>query len=481
MILTSESLDEDFLKSILQSSFNGIMTFKTVRNVHDEILDFEWVFSNDVACMTVGLSVEKMIGYRLLDVMPGNREAGLFDRYKKVVETGESAAFEQYYPGEEINKWFRISAVKTGDGFTVTFQDISEMKQTFMEAVTRERKYRKLFEESLDSIFITNEDLVLIEVNPAFIGLFLYQQDQLTCMSFGDMFSKMDDFDLFKRVFLDQGSVEEFEAVLLDQMGTKRDCLINCASILDEETQNMSYIGVVRDMTKRKRAERDLIIAEKLSMTGKISRTIAHEVRNPLTNLTLAMEQLKDEMSIDDDDAQLYFSIIRRNADRIGKLISDLLDSSKPKKLIFKTQSINKVIMGALELVRDRLDLLNMKLEESYNEDLPDLQVDDDQLKIAFLNLMVNAVEAMEKDQGILTIHTYQDRDYVHADIQDNGKGMSEQSLDRLFEPFFTSKDSGTGLGLVSVQNIIRGHRGEIKAKSKLGEGTTFTMTFPVG
>ncbi|MEP3091012.1 MAG: ATP-binding protein [Ekhidna sp.] len=456
------------------------MTFKSVRSETDEIIDFEWTFTNDIASDMVGIPSDKLIGSRLLQLMPGNEEVGLFDKYKEVVKTGKFSTFEQYYPGEEVNKWFRVSAVKLNDGFTVTFQDVSDLKQAVMEVETRGKKYRKLFEESIDPIFLANDQLVFIDTNLAFQRLFVYAEDELVCMSLEGLFADRGHFNLFQKKFLEQGKVEEFETILLDKEGRKKDCLINCARLEDEETREKSFIGVVRDLTKRKRADRELLVAEKLSMTGKISRTIAHEVRNPLTNLTLAMEQLKEEIPEDVEDAELYFDIIKRNANRIGKLISDLLDSSKPKELKLETQPLNQTVKDALNLVRDRINLLNMTLKEEYEADLPDISLDADQLKVALLNLMINAIEAMKKGKGILTIKTYSEDGYLHLEIIDNGKGISIENLEKLFEPFYTSKEEGTGLGLVTVQNIIQSHKGEIKAESEDGKGTTFKINFPV-
>ncbi len=124
---------QQLLKSILDSSLDGIMAFQSVRNLRDEIIDFEWIFVNDVAEAIVGRTANYLLGKKLLDEMPGNKDAGLFDKYVRVVETGKYISFEQYYSADRIDKWFKISAVKLNDGFTVTFQDITELKQALIE------------------------------------------------------------------------------------------------------------------------------------------------------------------------------------------------------------------------------------------------------------------------------------------------------------------------------------------------------------
>ncbi|MEO9485258.1 MAG: PAS domain S-box protein [Ekhidna sp.] len=471
------SSTEALLKSILDSAFNGIMTFKSVRNENNEIIDFEWLFVNDVAEEITGKKSDELLCSKLLDIMPANKETGLFDRYVKVVETGEFDTFEQFYQSEKVDKWFRISVVKLGDGFTVNFQDISDHKGALQETVANEQKYRRLFEESIDPIFHVDENFQILDTNPSFQRLFNYADDELVCMNFRQLFSDRADYKVLRKILLDKGATDELEVELVHRVGEKKSCIVNCASIRNEDGEQ-TFIGVIRDMTKRKQANQEMIQAEKLSMTGKIARTIAHEVRNPLTNLTLALEQLKDEVPEELEDAELYFNIISRNADRIGKLITDLLNSSKPKELQLKRHSLNQLIEEALDLVKDRLNLQSMKLGKSLSEELPSIMLDGDQVKIALLNLFINAIEAMKPEVGKLSVSSSLENELLTIKIQDNGKGISKENMNNLFEPFFTGKKEGTGLGLTTVQNIIHSHNGKIKAESEVRKGTSFIITF---
>src|SRR5690606_25811893 len=154
------------------------------------------------------------------------------------------------------------------------------------------------------------------------------------------------------------------------------------------------YQGIIHDQTLRKKAERDMLIAERLSMTGKIARTIAHEVRNPLTNLTLAFDQLKEEMPMDNADVKLYCEIIERNSNRIEQLISEMLSSSKPKELNLELTPINEIIEQTLNLSIDRINLNQIKLEKNIAGDLPRVLLDREKIKIALLNIIINGLEA---------------------------------------------------------------------------------------
>jgi len=214
---------------------------------------------------------------------------------------------------------------------------------------------------------------------------------------------------------------------------------------------------------------------EKFAATGRIARTIAHEVRNPLTNISLATEQLQEEVPRN-DETELLMSMIDRNSTRINQLITDLLNSTKFAQLTFSQASLNNILNEALDLAGDRIELKHIKVNKEYDSNLQDVNVDTDKMKIAFLNLIMNAVEAMEDGSGELTIITKKHKGKCIVQIQDNGVGMDEEHISRIFEPYFTSKAKGSGLGLTNTQNIILNHKGIVYAESELGKGSTFTV-----
>ncbi|MDE3185189.1 MAG: CHASE3 domain-containing protein [Bacteroidota bacterium] len=213
---------------------------------------------------------------------------------------------------------------------------------------------------------------------------------------------------------------------------------------------------------------------EKYVVTGRIARVMAHEVRNPLTNINLACEQLRAEVG--NKDSEIFFTMINRNSKRINQLVSDLLAATRAE-LSFSEASINDILDASLELALDRIQLNQIKVIKNYDENICSLPVDIEKIKIAFLNIIVNAVEAMDEN-GILEISTENQDGKCVVKISDNGKGMKKTEIDRLFEPYFTTKEKGTGLGLANSQNIIIGHKGSIFAESELGKGTSFTITF---
>jgi signal transduction histidine kinase len=215
---------------------------------------------------------------------------------------------------------------------------------------------------------------------------------------------------------------------------------------------------------------------EKFASTGRIARTIAHEVRNPLTNINLAVDQLKVEIN-GNTQYGLMLDMITRNSTRINQLITDLLNSTKFTELVYKKVSVNQLLDETLELARDRITLYNITVVKYYSDNICDVAVDIERIKIAFLNLIVNAVEAMEPGKGILQLRTATRDNKCVVTITDNGPGIDTDAHSRIFEPYFTTKTKGTGLGLTNTQSIILNHNGHIGMDSAKGKGTVFTIT----
>ncbi len=230
---------------------------------------------------------------------------------------------------------------------------------------------------------------------------------------------------------------------------------------------------------KRMDAEvRELKSMEKYMATGRIARTIAHEVRNPLTNITLAADQLKE--IIKTTDSSILLDMISRNAERINHLVSELLNATKAMELSIQKADINKILEDTLAMAADRIDLNGVRVEKQYIKERCEVDVDVKIIKVAFLNIIVNAIEAMEKNKGVLILRTKKQNKKCMVEIEDNGSGMDEDSLQKIFDPYFTSKAKGNGLGLTNTQNIIISHHGKIDVSSKPGKGSLFVISLNV-
>ncbi|GAB3273297.1 hypothetical protein GCM10027347_45550 [Larkinella harenae] len=370
----------------------------------------------------------------------------------------------------------RIDAQLLGRSIRYALRQASVMG----ELAEKENRYRSLFERSSDAIFITDRKFEFQEINPALEKLTGYSDAELRQIGIRELFEKPEVYDQLRLQAEEYEQVKDTEVLLLNREGKKIDCLFSVVAIPDKAGVPTWYQAIVRDVTQQKKAQRDLLVAEKLSMTGQIARSIAHEVRNPLTNLHLALEQLKEDLPADDPGLSLYINIIKRNADRIGQLITEMLNSSKPRELELIPYDLNEAVRETLHLVHDRLQLKGMKLITDFTPEASAVPLDKEQFKTALLNILINAVEAMKEMTGVLTVRTVPLHERaVMVSVQDNGSGISEENRQRLFDPFFTGKQGGMGLGLTTTQNIINSHRGSIEVESQIGVGTTFHLIFP--
>lgn len=218
---------------------------------------------------------------------------------------------------------------------------------------------------------------------------------------------------------------------------------------------------------------------EKFASTGRIARMIAHEVRNPLTNIGLANDQLKEFVESNDEGTMLL-NMVKKNGERINHLVSDLLNATRFAELNNAEFSINDLMEDAIAMAQDRITLNNLEIEKYYSSKTCRFFGDAEKLKIAFLNIILNALEAVKPGKGIIRITTSPaPPNMCRVKISDNGIGMSQETISKIFEPFFTNKNKGSGLGLTNAQNIIFNHKGNIDVESMPDRGSTVTVNLP--
>jgi PAS domain S-box-containing protein len=345
----------------------------------------------------------------------------------------------------------------------------------FIKALkANEQKFRGIFEKSKDCVFTADEQLFFTDVNQTTCTLFEYTKDELLQLSLYHLLANKDDQALIEKELMLNGEISDKELDLL----TKNKQNINSIISASREKDGKGYYiqGIIHDITTLKKSEKATLQTEKLKATERLVRTLAHEVRNPLNNITLSLEQLDTENT--GDESKIYIDIINRNSKRIDDLITELLDSSRATEIVLEKISLQSVMDESIAAALDRITLKKIKLQVNYNNTAAWVMADPAKLKIAFVNIIINAIEAMKEEEGNLTIDIKNELANYIVFINDNGTGISRDNLNKLFEPYYTSKPSGMGLGLASTLNIIQSHRALIEVRSKLNHGTTFIITF---
>jgi PAS domain S-box-containing protein len=337
-----------------------------------------------------------------------------------------------------------------------------------------EKKYRNIFEKSKEAVFTTNENLLFRDINEAMSNLVDCEKQDLLKM---DLYQLVEG-ESFQRKIREQlaaaGEVNDLEVEIFTSKGKKRNCILFLS--LQKDGHSDRYVqGILHDITTQKKTERATLLAEKLAATGRLVRTLAHEVRNPLSNIHMSLEQLTTATKSED---KIYLDIIERNGRRINDLITELLTSSRPTEINFSKIPLQTVIDETISSALDRITLKQIKLKVNYPEFACQIKGDKEKLKIAFLNIIINAIEAISHNQGELSIMLLQNEDTYAVEVTDNGVGIPAENLSKLFEPYFTSKRNGIGLGLASTLNILQSHNATVEVKSKVSTGTTFIVTF---
>jgi two-component system NtrC family sensor kinase len=237
---------------------------------------------------------------------------------------------------------------------------------------------------------------------------------------------------------------------------------------------------VERDEKLKEQTERKIVQSEKLASLGRLASGIAHEINNPLTGVlgysTVLLEDL--EGSEYQEDLQIIVDETKRCRDIVG----EILNFARETKIEEESANINTIISDALSILLKHISFQNIRIVKRLSEDIPDMNLDINQMKSVINNLAVNAADAMPEG-GLLTVSTYVSRDdEVVIEVSDTGTGISEENLSKIFDPFFSTKEvgQGTGLGLAVTYGIIKRHNGSIEVKSKLGEGTTFIIHLPM-
>ena len=240
----------------------------------------------------------------------------------------------------------------------------------------------------------------------------------------------------------------------------------------------LGAVVTIEDISEVKSLTDQLIRADRLAAMGELTAGVAHEVRNPL-GVIRASVQLLEDAQCDQTRIAEAADVIKQEIDRLDRVIKALLDFGRPSKPAFVLTDVGEVLSDVMLFTKRFASQSDVKITSTIEPDVPRVNADPDQLKQVFLNLVTNAVQVMEDAGGEIALKVRDDGDYVFVSVADNGPGIPPSGLGRIFDPFFSTRSEGTGLGLTIVHRIIDEHDGHIEVGSG-PEGTTFTVSLPI-
>ncbi len=352
-----------------------------------------------------------------------------------------------------------------------------ERAAALREVKARELKYRNLFENSRDAVFISDHQLFISEKNEAFVKLFGMNGNIHAVHNLYEFIPDEDQKEKLKRLIEKGEVISEVEIQVEGKDKNKTPCLL---SITPQTGSNGSAIlhGIVHDITNLKISELVNLQAEKLAANERLVRILAHEIRNPLNNISLSAENLRYAISEEGTDKDL-FNILQRNCTRINQIIKELLNLTKLMELTFTKDSLQDMLDESLAATGDRINLRHIEVKKNYPVEPFYIHADRPKLIIAFNNIILNAIEAMPENKGLLQLSLSGAGDNYTVSIRDNGCGVPPEYLNKLFEPFFTMKKNGMGLGLATSGSIIQSHHGSVRVESIVDKGSHFMISFP--
>ena len=246
--------------------------------------------------------------------------------------------------------------------------------------------------------------------------------------------------------------------------------------------EEVGHVMILRDITKSRRTTQQTIESERLNALTLLAAGVAHEIGNPLNSLHIHLQLMERAAQKLHDGAkgelQQSIDVARSEVDRLDSIVTQFLRAIRPSRPQLRPENLNTIIEEAVRFFAPEIQDRDIVVEQELRSDLPLLQLDRNQMKQAFYNVIKNSVEAMKR-HGVLRIRTDLDDTHIVISFADTGGGMSAENLSRVFEPYFTTKPSGSGLGLLIVRRIVREHGGELSIESSQGKGLTLTIRLP--
>jgi len=244
----------------------------------------------------------------------------------------------------------------------------------------------------------------------------------------------------------------------------------------------MAFFYVRKAIEKTKNLEKRAINSERLAFIGTLAGGLAHEIKNPLSTLNINLQLLQEELeSMTGENSKRVYrktQVLQKEVQRLEQILNDFLRFARGQKLELKDHDINEILDEVADFVTPEIKQKKILILKSYDADLPQCHLDSNLIKQAILNIIINAEQAMENG-GELMIRTSKDKKYIQIDITDTGPGIPKDIIDKIFQVYFSTKKTGTGLGLPTAKRIIEDHRGTISVQSEEGKGTNFSIKLP--
>lgn len=365
-----------------------------------------------------------------------------------------------------------------------------QLEEQHRQIESIQQRYRMLFESTGEGIMIMEaegeEAGNIISANQAAADMHGYMVEEMQAINVRELYLPEDENQFssyLQRLY--NGESVNMTVNHLKKDGTVFPVEIS-AGLFEHEGHNYVFT-FDRDITEKLQAEEALQRSRQMAVVGEMAAGLAHEIKNPLAGVKVSIEILTDELELEHEDKEVLVRVVQE-INRMEKLLKNLLNYARPPRPVMEAVDVNELIENSVKNSQVTLrspaynsgKIKEIDFRTELATDLPRVMADSSQLQQVFLNIILNAVEAIE-DKGVIEVKSYlKSETELTITITDNGKGMDREAIDRLFQPFYTTKSKGNGLGLSISRRLIEQHNGSIEVASEPDKGTTFTITLPL-
>jgi two-component system, sporulation sensor kinase E len=359
--------------------------------------------------------------------------------------------------------------------------NLEQLKNLLIQLADENERLESVLDSMTDGIMVADAAHSLIEINKS--------AERLLPVLGGERLERPawqcvddDDISAFLRHSLENHERISDREFTLDSQGNLRILAISIMPLVSRRSVSGSLIHI-EDITEKRSREARLRRAENLASLTTLSAGVAHEIKNPLASISIHIQLLKKMLKgkdkVESEKLAHHLDVVSEEIERLNGIVVDFLFAVRPINLELATIDPNSFLREVFDFMQYELSENKIELEMGLAERLPKLAIDTRLMKQAILNLVKNAIHAMPRG-GRLSVGTERENDTVKISIQDSGEGISPENITKIFEPYFTTRDSGNGLGLTLVFKIVKEHQGEIQVQSKPGYGARFTIILPI-
>jgi PAS domain S-box-containing protein len=389
--------------------------------------------------------------------------------------------------GNEIPVLMSASFLKEQDGrrsgLIALCHDLTPIRELKTAIEQRDRFFASILRNSADAIFTLDAEEKITSWNKGAEAIFGYTEEEMLGKSLEvlmpEPLKEEKELEKISAVAQAEGFLRSYQTQRLTKDGETIDVLFTRTAIRDAQGQLIGYSSVLKNITEQKLLDRHLSQMEKLSAIGELAAGLAHEIKNPLAGIKGAIEIIRDSLAPEHAHSQILGEVLSE-VSRIDRSVVNLLSYSKPRKPDFHKVDLVNLVENVISFLKKVADSKDICLHVVIPSEVPHLTGDENELKQLFMNLILNSLEAIQEKGNVWVKVKSPFDSMVNIVVADDGPGIPSEQVGKIFQPFFTSKKNGTGLGLATCKRIVANHDGFIRVQSRPGEGTRFTIDLPL-